>query len=127
MGDAEIYENVPQGKSDSDVTERGYILMSDKKCIKCQLNGNPNIKCKCQVQQASKGNNTGCVTSVNKIPQSEDYENMKVTRMKNMEKIETLRKETLQKEANKSNKADQRLYDNPSEENARNCDCCSVS
>ncbi|XP_061197871.1 uncharacterized protein LOC133205984 [Saccostrea echinata] len=121
MGDADIYENVQQDKSDSDVTERGYILMTDKKCIKCQLKGNPNIKCKCQVQQAKQGNNT------DKLPQSEDYENMKVTRIKNMEKIETLRKQTLQKEANMSDKAEQRLYDNPMEENARNCECCSVS
>lgn len=122
MEDGDIYENVPKDKSSSQAdTSRGvhggYILMTDKRCLKCQLNANPNIKCKCQDVAGSRESN--------KIPQCEDYENMKVTRIRNMEKIETLKKQALQKEATLTSKGEMRIYDNPVEENSQ-CACCVI-
>ncbi|XP_048767092.2 uncharacterized protein LOC125674085 isoform X2 [Ostrea edulis] len=120
MEDVDIYENVPDSKS-SGANDRsvncGYVLMTDKKCIKCQLKGNPSIKCKCQ-EQAEQGNETDFYTS----HQGADYENMKVTRAKNMEKIETLKKQALENQANKCSKAEMRIYDNP-EEGKSGCPC----
>uniref|UniRef100_A0A8W8K8J1 Uncharacterized protein n=1 Tax=Magallana gigas TaxID=29159 RepID=A0A8W8K8J1_MAGGI len=61
----------------------------------------------------------------NKIPQCEDYENMKVTRIRNMEKLETLKKQALEKEATLTNKGEMRIYDNPVEEKSQ-CACCVI-
>nr|XP_022343835.1 uncharacterized protein LOC111136944 [Crassostrea virginica]XP_022343836.1 uncharacterized protein LOC111136944 [Crassostrea virginica] len=117
MEEGSIYENVPKEtcpEGNSRGVHGGYIMMTDKKCLKCQLNANPNIKCKCQEQSEE-------------INQSTDYENMKVTRIRNMEKIATLKKQALQDQATLNDKAEQRIYDSPTDDNSgRACACCVI-